>query len=74
MLSDYDIETIVGNFSHQYFLHNEMGEWEQITEYGKEIPKIIRKVVKLLCGYLDYDVFNEIMEDINNIKTTEIEI
>jgi hypothetical protein len=67
MLSKEEIEIIATNFGHEYFFHYDMGDWKQIKDYNKDIPKIIRLVVLQAQGYKDRELFKEIMEDINNI-------
>lgn len=68
MLDKETIEIIAHNFSHEFFMHYDMGDWKQIKDYGSDIPKIIRKVVKELVGYNDNDLFHEIMNEIDDIK------
>ena len=61
------IEDTANNFSHEYFLHYDIGDWKQIKDYGKDIPKIVKAVVVQACGYNDRELFKEIINDINNI-------
>ncbi len=66
-LSKEEIEICATNFGHEYFFHYNIGDWKQIKDYKGDIPKIIRKVVVQACGIKNWELFNEIMEDINNI-------
>jgi len=67
MLSKEEIEICASNFGHEYFFHYDIGDWKQIKDYGKDIPKIIRAVIIQVNGIKDYDLFRVIIEDINNI-------